>query len=56
MGWGGMGTWPHGAGLYTALIIVQHMGCVNNVRINGSFDVMCTGHGAKQYNKLKQYN
>ena len=49
MGWGGhMATWPHGAGL--------HMGCVNNVHISGSFSVMCIGHGAKQYNKLKQYN
>ena len=56
VGWGGMGTWPHGAGLHTALIIVLHTGCVNNVHISGSFSAMCTGHGAKQYNKLKQYN
>ena len=38
--WGGVG-WAHGAGLHTALIIALHMGCVNNVHINGSFSVMC---------------
>ena len=43
MGWGGMGTWPHGAGLHTALIIVLHMGCVNNVHISGSFSAMDMG-------------
>ena len=56
MGWGGMGTWAHEVGLHTTLIIGLHMRCVNNVHISGSFSVMCTGHGAKQYNKLKQYN
>ena len=38
---GGVG-WAHGAGLHTALFIVLHMGCVNNVHISGSFSVMCT--------------
>ena len=33
VGWGGV---------HTALIIVLHMGCVNNVHINASFSVMCT--------------
>ena len=51
-----MGKWPHGSGLHIALIIVLHMRCVNNVYISGPFNAMCTGHGAKQYNKLKQYN
>ena len=41
VGWGGMG-WAHGAGLHTALIIVLHMRCVNNVHISASFSVMCT--------------
>ena len=38
---------------FSALIIVLHMGCVMCTSV--ALLVYCA-HGAKQYNKLKQYN